>query len=495
MRVPFAVLADTYTACAAAIAGPEAKHRSLYNLTFRRSPRVAWPDLATDDRLVLWGLGDYLDEVLAGPLDFAAERAKAYFETSSLRFDAGPWRAAERLGYLPIRIAGLPDGASFYPGEPVIRVENTADGFGEMAAHVEATLLGMVACATARATATRHLRESMVDHVRADNPAWDDARCAATAEGLVHDFGMRASSTPLESFVYGRAHLLSFTGTDTAHAGYAAWEQGGVAASIMAHAHRIILGHATEDEAVQALADVAKSFPAPIASYLADTFGTRAFVERLAIPLALRYKERGLGRCVVRPDSGDPLAMTRMILDLAQANGLYEGDERGKLRSTHLSILLGDSVTPDLIDRVYAEIRPTHNATSWVAFGIGGWLRRQGDRDVLSAAYKLAAVGPDDRPVVKYSETPAKNSVPGRTRIFRGVPAGQPTTFILAEKGPRPPAHAADRVVSWEDGRRRAPVPFAETREASLISWAKLPPLAPDPIYSPTLMELRTRAL
>jgi nicotinic acid phosphoribosyltransferase len=444
--IPWQAMGDFYTVCGEEIAAKKAREKSTYNVTFRRSPYKAWPGLVIDDRMVFYGLTDFVRECLPPEIDHldrggtdsvADFMLNRHAAGGQLGFDQTIWgRAAEEFGgNLPIKIEALADGRTFYPNEPVIQVTSLGHGFGEFAALVEATLLGMVSCATARATVTRHLYERMLREVRKNYISYDARQLDLVARSMVHDFGMRASSTPLESAIFGRAHLLSFTGTDTTNAAYSAWvnsesDLDGVGTSILAHAHRIILGHDTEEDAVRLLADAAERCNFPVASYLCDTYNTKVFVERFAIPLALEYKRRGRGVVVVRPDSGCYLDNIEYLVGQAHQHGLFALDHNKKAIATHFRFLLGDSMNPRRIEGTFQKLYDLNcNTVGWNIFGIGGWLRSQGNRDLLSAAYKLSAKGINDEPVVKLSEVRDKESVPGPNRLMRGDRSG-PTTFM-----------------------------------------------------------------
>lgn len=519
-NAPWQALGDIYTLCGQEFAGEAAIAKSVYNLTFRRAPSAAWPGLASDGRLVMYGMADFVRQCLDLPeaIDPAHTRDVARFMGTRhalggpLNFDRRPWDRAydEFGGHLPIRIEAVPDGTAFLPGEPVVQVTSLAEGYGEFAALVEATLLGMISCATARATVSFHLLERMRREVRANHPGWHAPAVDQKARGMVHDFGMRASSTPLEAEIFGRAHLLAFNGTDTTSASYSAWRDSDgrlnhVGTSILAHAHRIILGHESEEDAVRSLADaIERCGDIPIGSFLCDTYHTKTFVEKLAIPLALEYRRRGQGVCVVRPDSGDLLENIGYLVEQAYLHGLYRDDPSGMM-ATHLTILLGDSMNPRKIDQAFERLRGREcNSVSWCNFGIGGWLRAQGNRDVLSAAYKLASKGAEDRPVVKLSETLAKLSVPGPTTLVRHEAPSRrddPTVY-LGRDHPLPPGSVPiyktfyNGSRSGEDAIGEACLAsFAAVRERANATFDALAGRDDTPVLSESILNLQRAEL
>lgn len=440
--------ADAYTICSNLFAGKEARDHSVYYLANRYSPADVW-GFANDSRMVLWGVKHALmNYFMKTPLDYIYDRIFDEFMDQahpfgSLDYDRDIWLKIRKLGYLPIKIEGLPEGSTFYPNEPVIQVRSTQKGFGEIAAHIEACLVGTVGCGTARATLTRHLLERMREVCR------EEDEHEQTAHSLLHDFGMRASSNLQESLLFGMAHLLSFNGTDTFNAAFEAWYDCGESygKSIFAQAHRTVLGHASEWESVDAIYNAVKDDEFPIVSLVADTYDTQNFINQCAVPIAKRFEEQGKGVVVVRPDSGDYINNIRMVVGAAESNNLFSY-RNGKIVPTHMKMLLGDSMNWEKIQHTWICLDQLYcNKARWAVFGIGGWLRNQSTRDALSTSYKLSAKG-DKKPVVKLSETPTKMSVPGPVRVVRDVPFGRPTVYLESETSLK-----SSYVTYYEDGK------------------------------------------
>lgn len=430
-RIPVPLRADAYTIAGQAFAGEAAKSKSIYNFTNRYSPTINFGDVAHDDRMILFGVVQYIRNQLTDPCTpMDVVLAKQFMETAhsfggALNFDWLLWQRVvmEFDGFLPIKIEALPEGSTFFPNEPVIQVTSLADGFGEIAAHVEAIMVGMVSIATARATLTRHWYERIKEWVEKDYKYDDDEVVEVAARFMIHDFGMRSSSCAEESELLGLAHLLTFHGTDTFNAAYLARKLGAespTGTSIDALAHRIVQGHENETEAFDKLDEVAGN---NIGSYVADCYN---FENALLNNLVKMAKANGDRTYVVRPDSGSPIANVLMICNAALDNGLvdYSGRIIGKLNgveASNLRFIQGDSVNPELMFNTFKSMEMNGFApTKWGIFGVGGYLRNNSTRDSLSSAYKLCAKGQDDEPVCKIvSDGSTKQSVPGDTIIDR----------------------------------------------------------------------------
>ena len=464
-RVPYPMRADAYTISGEAFAGERAKALSVYNLTNRISPRQSIPDVADDSRMVFYGLSEFIRRHLTTPVTHEdIDRSVTFLSTAhsfggALPFPEKTWRRVvdEFGGYIPVRIEALPEGSTFFPYEPVVQVTSLGEGFGEIAAHVEAVLLGMVSTMSARATICRHWLDRIREEMMRNNPEMRDktikdlssdelAGIDGMARFFIHDFGMRASSCEEESELLGMAHLLVFHGTDTFNAAFTAMERGAerpTGTSILALAHRIVQGHETEDGAFDAIYEASSGNDVHIASYVADCYNFHGAVKNHLKSMA----QRAEGCVVVRPDSGDYIENCLFVAQQAYEAGLHDGAERPG--ATTMRFIEGDSMNPDKVDEVFnALYHEGFNSAGWGIFGIGGYLRNSATRDVFSSAFKLAACGANSDPEVKLSDTPAKMSVPGVTEIRRGDGAcfGSPSVFF---------ATGNDARVTFYDGVKR----------------------------------------
>lgn len=430
-RIPVPLRADAYTIAGQAFAGETAKSKSIYNFTNRYSPTVNFGDVAFDDRMILYGLTHYIRNQLTDPcthedlVDAEEFMKTAHSFGGQLNFDWDLWERVinEFDGFLPIKIEALLEGSTFFPNEPVIQVTSLADGFGEIATHVEAIMLGMVSIATARATLTRHWYERIKEWVEKDYRFDDDEVVEIAARFMIHDFGMRSSSCAEESEILGCAHQLTFHGTDTFNAAYLARRLGAeppTGTSIDALAHRIVQGHDYEVDAFNKLEAVAGN---NIGSYVADCYNFEVAVKDYLVKKA---KKHGNNTYVVRPDSGSRIGNVLFICQQAMENGLFDdagrmiGGVNGAI-ATNLRFIQGDSVSPELMFKTFESMEMNGFApTRWGIFGVGGYLRNNSTRDSLSSAYKLCAKGQNNEPVCKIvSEGSTKASVPGDTIINR----------------------------------------------------------------------------
>ena len=260
--------ADFYSISSEFFASPKAREKSCYSLVNRRQPSKVW-SVCHDDRMVLFGIQEYIRRVLSVKVTVndVVEAHKflqhSHIGGGKLPFPIELWfRVVDEYdGYIPVKIKSLPEGSTFGVNVPYVQVISE-EGFGELAAHIEAGLVGMVSIATARATLTRHLLERVKDYIREINPNFTEDEILSASRYFIHDFGMRASSCLEESEILGLAHLLSFWGTDTTNAAYLAHKLGchpNTGQSILALAHRNVQGYDEEKDAFLSIKRAAES--------------------------------------------------------------------------------------------------------------------------------------------------------------------------------------------------------------------------------------------
>jgi nicotinamide phosphoribosyltransferase len=445
IEIPGPLKGDAYTVAGEALADPKSRGKSVYGVMFRRSPNDVseFQGLAKDGRMISYGLVDYIRNNLTKQITREqVDRAEEFMQTAHafggpLNFDRRPWDRVvnEFDGYLPLKIEALPEGSTFYKNEVPIQVTSLDDGFGETAALIEADLVGMVSHGSTRATMERHMLERFIDYAKEDMPEKSLEEQIFAAQLMLHDFGKRASSVPEESEFLGKAHLLSFPGTDTFDAAYAAYTENNnerVGSSIAALAHRIVMGSETEQACFDNLRKVAGK--GGIASYLADTYDFKKAVSEKLTPMAVEASKTDGAIIVDRPDSGNYLENTRHILNESKNAGLYTIQENKRLAMTNQKYINGDSMNWEKIGNVLdMQIEEGYSTMNCGIFGLGGWLRNTPTRDTLSVAYKLMAKGEALEPTVKLSDTLAKMSVPGPVQVLRGQNTDEPSTIMYYE--------------------------------------------------------------
>lgn len=354
-------------------------HPSMYPATTTKlvanfTPRSAkyapmLPELF-DNKVVWFGLQGFIQQYLIDlfdqeffrqPRDKAVRKYQRRMDTAlgAGAVPVGRLEALHALGYLPLEIRSLPEGARVDIKVPPVIFGNTHPDFPWVATYFE-TLFSCESWKPSTVATIAFEFRKLLDYF---------ARLTGSAPEFVnwqgHDFSMRGMSGVHDAMRCGAGHLLSFTGTDTIPAlDYledfydADAERELVGGSIPASEHsvmalRILLtlqrlrrdpAHAgLEEGALRRLAErevvrefVSQDYPQGMVSIVSDTFDFWNVVTVIARELkddilARRPDALGNAKVVFRPDSGDPVKILTGYRDdeLVRVDGLPVRDADG----------------------------------------------------------------------------------------------------------------------------------------------------------------------
>ena len=128
-------------------------------------------------------------------------------------------------------------------------------------------------------------------------------------QSRLHDFGFRGCTGVEQSVIGGVAHLLNFTGSDTMSACYYAQYMLNngkpVGYSIPATEHSVITAHRNEKIAMTQLL---QEFGSGVCACVMDSYDYTLALEKV-LPSVAKIKTEQGGFLVLRPDSGDPVAV------------------------------------------------------------------------------------------------------------------------------------------------------------------------------------------
>lgn len=442
-KTPRLLIADSYTISSNLFASDEAKEKSVYYITYRRVLEKVNPILYNkgDNRILFTGLSRIIDYLFYEPITheeidetkrFLQDKKVASDGLKSMYFPEELWREIvdKYNGRPPLKIRAVREGSVVYPNEPVVIIENIPEGYGELAAWFESTILKIWASCE-MVTQLAHWFEyckGLVKVVYGDTISKEQINFLAGL--MLHNFGCRAGMTPQESEWLAADALYIFSGTDTFSGAYQAWknadEATGVAMSVFALAHRNIQGFEDEEDCHRKLNEVSDN--GSINSHVADCYSYFDTVEKILLPIAIENKERDNGKITVgRPDSGDPSEQVLWLCKLAHKHGLsiVETILKKEWRfGTNLKFIEGDGMTWGKMKEINEDLL-LHGFPpfAWGLYGSGGGLRNELARDNFSAKYALCAVGKYLKPVCKFSETLEKTTLPGPFKLLRSKEA------------------------------------------------------------------------
>lgn len=421
---------------------------------------------------VFFGLQYYLLQYLARRVTRGhIAEADAFFAAHGEPFNRAGWeQLVEKYdGRFPVRIRAVPEGAVVPVSNVLLDIElTTPDPEVLWVVSWLETLLVRVWYPTTVATISHYCKRAILAALEksADDPLGE-------INFKLHDFGARGVSSLESARIGGAAHLVNFFGSDTVEGIRCANHYYGVASgmagfSIPAAEHSTITmwGREREADAYRNMVQrylVDRRVPPgtpKIAACVSDSFDIFHAVEQLWLGELRSFVEGSGGKLVIRPDSGDPIDVLLRILGIFDRKlGLKTNTKGYKILPACFGLIQGDGITGDSIPEILEALLSHGYSASVIAFGMGGGLLQQVNRDTQKFAFKCAAarIGGEWVDVSKDPVTDAgKRSKKGRQSLVRG----EEGTFVTV-RGPR-----ADDCLTpvFENGRILAKVTFDEVR-------------------------------
>ncbi len=407
------------------------------------------------DRTVFFGLQAFIKEYLLDPItqsdiDIADEILTAHGEP----FNRAGWQYIldKHSGYLPVVIRAVPEGTVVSVKNVLATIENTDPECFWLTTWLETALLRAIWYPTTVATQSWHIRKLILEYLeKTGDPTLIDFK--------LHDFGARGVSSLESAGIGGAAHLVNFSGTDTISAVLYArqYYNAGVAGfSIPAAEHSTITSWGRDRE-VDAYANMVDNFakPGSIFAVVSDSYDIFNAAGALWGE-ALREKVIASGATVViRPDSGDPVDVNRRLIEILGEKFGYTVNSKGFKVLNHVRIIQGDGINELMVRSILACLMTMGWSADNIAFGMGGALLQQLDRDTQKFAMKCSSVCINGEwvDVMKDPVTDkGKISKPGRVSLWRS--GGELISSVTAPKG-------------WYD---RAIGPFVEILETVYLN-------------------------
>ncbi|MFC4821800.1 nicotinate phosphoribosyltransferase [Dokdonella ginsengisoli] len=429
----------------------------------------------TYDRTVFFGLQAILKEYLARPITHAdVDEARDLFAAHGEPFNEEGWRyVVERHGgLLPIRIRAVPEGSVVPTHNALMTIESTDAKAYWVPSYLETMLLRIWYPVTV-ATISWHAKQTIRQFLE---------RTSDDAEGQLpfklHDFGSRGVSSVESAAIGGAAHLVNFRGTDTVSAlqlARAYYHEPMAAFSIPAAEHSTITSWGRENE-VAAYRNMLTQFarPGAIVAVVSDSYDIfHAIREHWGRTLRQEVIDSG-ATVVIRPDSGDPVAVVHQCLELLDEAFGHTVNAKGYKVLRHVRVIQGDGINPTSIRAILERITSAGYATDNVAFGMGGALLQRLDRDTQKFALKCSAARVGGRWIDVYKDPvtdKGKQSKRGRMTLLRHREYGGyrtetvPPEAASLDEVRKPMGYDDAMVTVWEDGRLVHDWTFGQVRE------------------------------
>ncbi|MGB1238446.1 MAG: nicotinate phosphoribosyltransferase [Pseudomonadales bacterium] len=315
--------------------------------------------------------------------------AKALASAHGVPFNEDGWRALIELGYFPLEVRAIAEGSVIATNNVLVTVVNTHPEFYWLTSYLETMLLRAVWYPTTVATLSFECKKVIKRYM---------AATCDSLEGLpfkLHDFGARGVSSEESASLGGAAHLVNFMGTDTLSAVRCArdyYDAGISGFSIPATEHSTITSWGRENE-VEAYRNLLEQFPEGLLACVSDSYDIFNAVNTLWGGKLRDAVEARNGTLVIRPDSGDPEDILPILLEnLEEKFGSRENAKGYRVLNDKVRLIQGDGVNLQSIGRILETMTAKRWSTENIAFGMGGGLLQQLNRDTQKFAMKNSAV-------------------------------------------------------------------------------------------------------
>ncbi len=370
---------------------------------------------------VMFGLQAFIKEYLLEPItqadiDIADEILTAHGEP----FNREGWEyiLSAHGGYLPVVIRAVPEGTVVPVKNVLATIENTDPKAFWLTTYLETALLRAVWYPTTVATQSYTIKQIIKDYLeKTGDPSLIDFK--------LHDFGARGVSSLESAAIGGAAHLVNFMGSDTISGVVYAREYygAGVAGfSIPAAEHSTITSWGRTGE-VDAYRNMLTQFakPGAIVAVVSDSYDVFNAASSLWGE-ELRQQVIDSGAVVViRPDSGDPVGVNVKLIQILEQKFGTTVNSKGFKVLNNVRLIQGDGVNELSIRSILGALQAMGFSADNIAFGMGGALLQQIDRDTQKFAMKCssALVNGEWIDVQKDPATdPGKRSKAGRVELW-----------------------------------------------------------------------------
>lgn len=328
-------------------------------------------------------------------------------------------------GLFPVKIKAVPEGSVVPTSNVLVTIENTGGEQTVWCTSFLETLLMRVWYPITVATREFYLRKHIREHLL--QTAGEEALAGLPFK--LNDFGARGASSTETAAIGGMAHLLSFAGTDNVLALEAAMQyygaEGPVGFSIPAAEHSTMTSWGGREGEYYAMENMLNKFnkPGTLVAVVSDSYDIwNAVMNYWGSAFHERIKNSG-GTVVIRPDSGDPVKTPVAVVEgLMTAVGSSINSKGYRILPPYFRVIQGDGVNEDTIVEILREFNRKGLSTDNIAFGMGGAMLQQMDRDTCKMAMKCSAiaVGDEWRDVFKEPITDkGKISKKGRLDLIR----------------------------------------------------------------------------
>lgn len=384
------------------------------------------------DQLVFFGLQAFLREYMTTPVTSEmVMQAKEIMQVHGEPFNYEGWMYIVNThgGQLPVEIKSVDEGSVMHLKNVLVSIVNTDPKCYWLTSFLETALLRAIWYPTTVASNSYHSKTIIAHFLeRNGDPALIDFK--------LHDFGARGVSSLESAALGGMAHLINFMGTDTVSGILAAMEYYDASVcgfSIPAMEHSTVTSWGRENE-VKAYRNMLKNYgkEGALLACVSDSYDIYEACKKWGTELKQEVID-SKAVVVIRPDSGDPVQVVNDCLKILDQYFGHTVNAKGYRVLNNVRIIQGDGITGTMIRAILTVMDMNGYSADNVAFGQGGALLQQVNRDTLQFAMKCSAAFINGKWIEVYKDpvtSSMKRSKKGRLMLITDE-SGQFITKVL----------------------------------------------------------------
>lgn len=371
--------------------------------------------------VLFFGLQIFIKEHLTRPIRMSdIDQAEQIITAHGLPFYRGGWEyiVKKHGGYLPVRIFAAPEGSVIPTKNVLLTIENTDPNCYWLTSFLETALLRAIWYPCTVATNSYTSKKSIMKYlIRNGDPNLIDFK--------LHDFGARGVSSEESAGIGGLSHLVNFKGTDTVTSllyanEYYSEPMAGFSIPAMEHSTVTSWGKDHEFDSFRNMLNLYAK-PGSIVACVSDSYDIYEACHKWGTEMKDTVVSSG-ATVVIRPDSGNPVEVVRKVVSILDSHFGSIKNSSGYKILNNVRVIQGDGIDNENIDRILYVLETDGYSADNVAFGQGGKLLQQLDRDTLKFAMKCSSINISGewKDVFKSPATdPGKVSKKGRLQLIR----------------------------------------------------------------------------
>lgn len=358
------------------------------------------------DKTLFFGLQIFLKEYLTKPItQEMIDEADAFFASHGEPFNRTGWQHILKKygGYMPVRIEAVPEGSLIPTGNVLVTVRVEDPECFWVGSYLETMLLRAIWYPVTVATISYNCKKIIKHYMELTSDSLD---------GLpfkLHDFGARGVSSGESAAIGGAAHLVNFMGSDTVEG---VWTMNKMYNnSVMSGFSIPAAEHSTitcwgKDKEVEAYRNMLKQYakPGALVAVVSDSYDIYNACEQIWGEQLRDEVIKSGATVIVRPDSGDPYYVVREVVQILSGKFGFTTNSKGFKVLNHVKVIQGDGVNLKSIEKICERLHSFGFSMDNVAFGMGGALLQQLNRDTLKFAMKCSAIRVDGKWIDVYKD-------------------------------------------------------------------------------------------